>query len=62
MAVGGEGYLTSGVEIVDFDAELGDGRRVVVAGEDGAIRVWKIDEDGVHGVGPGPGQVLHGRL
>lgn len=62
VAVGGEGYLTTGVGIVDFDAELGDEKRVAVAGEDGAVRVWKIDEDGVQGVGPQPGQVLHGRL
>ncbi|OXB39193.1 actin cross-linking [Cryptococcus neoformans] len=61
VAVGGEGYLTTGVGIVDFDAELGDEKRVAVAGEDGAVRVWKVDEDGVQGVGPQPGQVLHGK-
>ncbi|ODN73525.1 hypothetical protein L202_08026, partial [Cryptococcus amylolentus CBS 6039] len=60
VAVGGEGYLSGGVEIVDFDAELGEGRRVAVAGEDGKVRVWVVGEEGVKGVGPEPGQVLHG--
>ncbi|ODN89162.1 actin cross-linking [Cryptococcus wingfieldii CBS 7118] len=61
VAVGGEGYLSGGVEIVDFDAELGEGRRVAVAGEDGKVRVWRVGEEGVKGVGPEPGQVLHGK-
>ncbi|WVQ71408.1 hypothetical protein IAR50_000944 [Cryptococcus sp. DSM 104548] len=61
VAVGGEGYLSGGVEIVDFDAELGEGRRVAVAGDDGAVRIWKVGDDGVKGVGPEPEQTLHGK-
>ncbi|WVQ98469.1 hypothetical protein IAU59_005595 [Kwoniella sp. CBS 9459] len=61
MSIGGEGYLAGGVEMVDFDAELGDGRRVAIAGEDGVIRVWKIPTEGIQGVGPEPQQVLKGK-
>ncbi|WVQ77976.1 hypothetical protein IAT38_000057 [Cryptococcus sp. DSM 104549] len=61
VAVGGEGYLSGGVEIVDFDAELGSGGRVAVAGEDGVIRVWKVSPEGIQGVGPEPDQILHGK-
>ncbi|WWD15778.1 hypothetical protein CI109_100201 [Kwoniella shandongensis] len=61
MVTGGEGYLAGGVEIVDFDAELGPEGRVAVAGEDGVIRVWKVSPEGVHGVGPEPDQVLKGK-
>ena len=55
MANGGEGYLSNGVEIVDFAVEpfgSTSGTRVAIAGEDGAIKVWSIGEDGVQGTGP----------
>ncbi|KAK8869948.1 hypothetical protein IAR55_000517 [Kwoniella newhampshirensis] len=61
LPTGGKGYLTGGVEITDFDAELGPGGRVAVAGEDGIIRVWKVSPEGVHGVGPEPSQILKGQ-
>ncbi|OCF72031.1 actin cross-linking [Kwoniella mangroviensis CBS 8886] len=60
LPVGGEGYLSAGVEIVDFDVELG-GDRVVIAGEDGVVRVWKVGKEGVNGVGPEPEQFLKGK-
>ncbi|WRT66968.1 uncharacterized protein IL334_003933 [Kwoniella shivajii] len=60
LSVGGEGYLTGGVEISDFDVELG-GDRVAVAGEDGVVRLWNVGEQGVQGVGPEPEQVLKGK-
>lgn len=56
MSTGGEGYLSGGVEIADFDVEPfsspGGSVRVAVAGEDGLIRVWTVGEDGIKGVGP----------
>ncbi|WVO12726.1 hypothetical protein L204_100334 [Cryptococcus depauperatus] len=61
LAVGGEGYLTAGVEIVDFDVELGAGKRLAIAGEDGVVKIWKIEEDGVQGTGTAPNQILHGQ-
>ncbi|OCF44702.1 actin cross-linking [Kwoniella heveanensis CBS 569] len=61
MSLGGEGYLASGVEMVDFDVELGGEGRVAIAGEDGVIRVWKIPSEGIQGVGPEPQQVLKGK-
>jgi WD40 repeat protein len=60
MKLGGEGYLSSGVEIVDFAVELFDTGRVAVAGEDGAVRVWKVGQAGVNGVAPEAEQVLKG--
>ena len=59
VAVGGEGYLAVGVEIVDFDVDLFEGR-VAVAGEDGLVRVWNVSSEGVQGVGPEADQVLKG--
>ncbi|WVR05042.1 hypothetical protein IAU60_002054 [Kwoniella sp. DSM 27419] len=65
MPTGGRGYLSTGIEIVDFDVELarddGGASRVAVAGEDGVVRVWSIGIDGVEGVGPEPNQVLKGK-
>ncbi|ORY22755.1 putative actin cross-linking [Naematelia encephala] len=60
MPVGGEGYISGGSELVDFDIELG-GKRVALAGEDGVIRVWTVGEEGVHGPGPEPETVLKGK-
>ncbi|WWC85325.1 uncharacterized protein L201_000187 [Kwoniella dendrophila CBS 6074] len=60
LSIGGEGYLSAGVEIVDFDVELA-GDRVAVAGEDGIIRIWSVPKDGMTGVGPEPNQVLKGK-
>ncbi|WVQ70262.1 uncharacterized protein L199_008488 [Kwoniella botswanensis] len=60
LPVGGEGYLSAGVEIVHFDVELG-GDRVAIAGEDGVVRVWNVGKEGVNGVGPEPEQVLKGK-
>ncbi|WWC69610.1 uncharacterized protein I206_103553 [Kwoniella pini CBS 10737] len=60
LSVGGEGYLSAGVEIVDFDVELA-GDRVAVAGEDGLIRVWTVDSKGIEGVGPEADQILKGK-
>jgi hypothetical protein len=52
MQVGGEGYLSGGVEITDFAVEpfkRERGTRVALAGEDGVIRVWSVGENGVEG-------------
>jgi len=49
--IGGEGYLSTGSEIVDFDVERFNGGRVAVAGEDGVVRVWKIGSTGAEGSG-----------
>jgi WD40 repeat protein len=59
MVNGGEGYLSGGVEIADFDVEP-FGSRVAIAGEDGLIRIWTVGEDGIQGVGPEAEQVLKG--
>jgi hypothetical protein len=59
MPTGGQGYLSGGVEIADFDVEL-SGRRVAIAGEDGLVRLWTVGEDGVDGVGNEAEQVLKG--
>jgi hypothetical protein len=59
MANGGEGYLSGGVEIADFDIEP-FGNRVAIAGEDGLVRIWTVGEDGIQGVGPEAEQVLKG--
>ncbi|WVF72470.1 hypothetical protein IAT40_007285 [Kwoniella sp. CBS 6097] len=61
MSIGGEGYLAGGMEMVDFDVELGNEGRVAVAGEDGVIRVWQIPSEGIQGVGSEPRQVLKGK-
>ncbi len=65
MPVGGEGYLSGGVELADFAVELFEvdrGVRVALAGEDGVVRVWRVGEEGVQGGGPEPGLVLKGKL
>jgi WD40 repeat protein len=59
MATGGEGYLSGGVEIADFDIEP-FGNRVAIGGEDGIIRIWSVGEDGIRGVGPEAEQVVKG--
>lgn len=59
MVNGGEGYLSGGVEIADFDIEP-FGNRVAIAGEDGLVRIWTVGEDGIQGVGPEAEQVLKG--
>jgi len=59
MSTGGEGYLSGGVEIADFDIEP-FGNRVVIAGEDGVVRLWTVGEDGIQGVGPEAEQVIKG--
>ena len=59
MINGGEGYLSGGVEIADFDIEP-FGNRVAIAGEDGLVRIWTVGEDGIQGVGPEAEQVLKG--
>jgi hypothetical protein len=59
MVNGGEGYLSGGVEIADFDIEP-FGNRIAIAGEDGLVRIWTVGEDGIQGVGPEAEQVLKG--
>ena len=64
MQVGGEGYLSGGVEVTDFAVEpfkRDQGVRIALAGEDGIIRVWSIDENGVNGTME-PGHVLKGEF
>lgn len=63
MMNGGEGYLSAGVEIADFDVEpfsSANGVRVGIGGEDGIIRIWTVGPDGIKGVGPEAEQVLKG--
>lgn len=60
MTTGGEGYLSNGGEIAAFDVEIAE-QRVAIAGEDGLIRVWQVDADGVQGVGPEPSLILKGK-
>ena len=63
MSVGGEGYLSGGVELADFAVDMfgeADRGRVALAGEDGVIRVWEVGQDGVEGPGPEPALVLQG--
>jgi hypothetical protein len=63
MPVGGEGYVSGGVEVTDFAVEPFDraeGIRVALAGVDGNVRIWAIGENGVQGPGPEPQQVLKG--
>lgn len=64
MSTGGEGYMSGGVEIADFDVEpFTDPEasvRVALAGEDGLIRLWTVGQDGVKGVGPEAEQVIKG--
>jgi len=63
MQVGGEGYLSGGVEVTDFAVEpfkRKEGTRVALAGEDGVIRVWSVGEDGVDGAAE-PQVVLKGK-
>jgi hypothetical protein len=61
MEVGGEGYLSNGVGIAAFDVELA-GKRVAIAGEDGVIRLWTVEQNGIQGVGPEAELVLKGKL
>lgn len=59
LPVGGAGYLSGGVGLTDFAAFAGtEEDTVVLAGEDGALRVWRLGKEGVHGPGPEPQQVL----
>ena len=59
MVNGGEGYLSGGVEIADFDIEP-FGERAAIAGEDGLIRIWTVGENGIQGVGPEAEQMIKG--
>lgn len=64
MPVGGEGYLSGGVEVTDFAVEpftREQGTRVASAGEDGVVRVWSVGNDGTEGVTE-PEHVLKGEL
>ena len=66
MVTGGEGYLTSGSEIVcyavdPFTGQNGAGdSRVAVACEDDVIRVWTVGKEGISGAGPDPATVIKG--
>ena len=63
VRLGGEGYLSGGVGITDFAVEnfvFEGGSRVALAGEDGVIRVWRVDQDGKQGARAEAAQVLRG--
>ena len=63
MALGGEGYLSGGTDLVDFAVEAfsgQDGARVALAGEDGVVRIWRLGEEGVQGPGSEPDLILKG--
>ncbi|KAK4689936.1 coronin-7, partial [Tremellales sp. Uapishka_1] len=60
MVVGGEGYLSGGTELADYDVEM-FGERVVLAGQDGKIRIWSVGEEGIHGIGPPAEMVMTGK-
>ncbi|KAL1411200.1 hypothetical protein Q8F55_002151 [Vanrija albida] len=56
---GGHGYLSGGVGVADFQVEpFGD--RIVLAGEDGELRIWEIHEGGIEGPGPEPELIIQG--
>lgn len=56
---GGAGYLSGGVGLADFVADQFS-NHVVLAGEDGVLRVWKVGAEGIEGPGPEPDMVLKG--
>lgn len=59
LPVGGVGYLSGGVGLADFAADpFGSG--VVLAGEDGVLRVWSVGPEGVEGPGPEPEKTVRG--
>jgi pantothenate kinase-related protein Tda10 len=56
-------YLSAGVEVGDFDVEgfeSDEGVWVAVAGEDGGIRVWRIEQGGLSGGGADTAVILKG--
>lgn len=56
---GGHGYLSGGVGVADFQVEpFGD--RIVLAGEDGELRIWEVHEGGIEGPGPEPELIIQG--
>jgi hypothetical protein len=59
IPVGGVGYLSGGVGLADFGVDLFSDK-VVLAGEDGLIRVWHVGKDGVEGAGPEAAQTIRG--
>lgn len=60
---GGKGFLSGGAGLTDFAAFSGaDEDTVVLAGDDGALRVWKVGKDGIEGPGPEPEQTIKANM
>jgi pantothenate kinase-related protein Tda10 len=60
IPVGGVGYLSGGVGVADFAADP-FGSNVVLAGDDGVLRVWNVGPEGIEGPGPEPDKVVRGQ-
>lgn len=56
---GGKGFLSGGAGLTDFAVFAGkEEDTVVLAGDDGALRVWRVGKDGIEGPGPEPEQTI----
>lgn len=52
--------VSNGSDVVDFVTEEGEDGRLITAGEDGVVKVWKLPEDGVKGTLTEPQLMIHG--
>lgn len=60
---GGKGFLSGGTGLADFAAFAGKEQdTVVLAGDDGALRVWKVGKEGIEGPGPEPEQTIKANM
>lgn len=55
--------VSQGSELVDFVVvDEGEGTKLITAGEEGAVKIWKIPDGGVEGSLSEPELVIHGEF